>query len=765
MVPTSPSPRTYACENGLFLDSRRKNQRHALRELRGSPYFPSNETAADDLGFATLEIPDPIFPPETNFRRDNVDDMAQNLIGIDDHDDMAKLAVRASIPQFRSFETVRKLETPVLRSDIRHDIKIFNKGIATTMQYEFFHKQNPLPLEPVDEDKDEGLGLPKSAKHFHDQLSKGAEPHGLDLIDDAAAHVEGLTSPIWQSQDLQDLINMELDAIQTRARTMSPPLMAPPLESSDEKEPFVPDSDVCMVDPASDPASLLDSDLEAVEQKLVETSVDSCLSDVDIDDLIGITHDAGRSQLSPRVSQNTLVEIEPPIFPPAREGSDINEAEASCRTLIKSWREIPRSRERGTFADTDEESPFEAQFNLLIQAPVMDFSEPVPGWHEGSKDARSMFRWIRQRYQDLFRITSWPRSRTETTDLRWIPFLTAVTPINSKESVGDDRMVLELLDRRGVPLPTSADYVKQKRGLKILIDDEEYEPSGASDPTTLHLGFGGLGDDIMNLIRKRKTPHITHDEAIHDDSPTAVHKAQRQANRLNASRRRDGGLFMGENECNAAAKLLQNYMQMNPAKNKKPGVAQRSTANPPPLPGAKIHMSQLRERVTKTAPRYGRLIILVSEDNKTNEDLGTMDETSAAAYNSFLAFALSLGNTAGCRIRVIYVGGGGQTLETWTCALVSYHVKENAPQARRLLYEDETEWEVFLRGAGCNIYAAQVIVAVFKGMYQGQDERPLVRFLRMGAAERMKILAPFVGVSTAGGGRPSLVDRVSARLG
>ncbi|TDZ30155.1 hypothetical protein C8035_v003237 [Colletotrichum spinosum] len=704
MVPTSPSPRTYACENGLFLDSRRKNQRHALGELRRSPYFPCNETAADDLGFATLEIPDPIFPPETNFRRDNVDDMAQNLIGIDDHDDMAKLALRASIPQFRSFETVRKLETPVLRSDIRHDIKIFNKGIATTMQYEFFHKQNPLPLEPVDEDKDEGLGLPKSAKHFHDQLSKGAEPHGLNLIDDAAAHVEGLTSPIWQSQDLQDLINMELDAIQTRARTMSPPLMAPPLESSDEKEPFVPDSDVCMVDPVSDPASLLDSDLEAVEQKLVETSVDSCLSDVDIDDLIGITHDAGRSQLSPRVSQDTLVEIEPPIFPLAREGSDINEAEASCRALIKSWREIPRSRERGTFADTDEESPFEAQFNLLV---------------------------------------------------------------------GEDRMVLELLDRRGVPLPTSADYVKQKRGLKILIDDEEYEPSGASDPTTLHLGLGGLGDDIMNLIRKRKTPHITHDEAIHDDSPTAVHKTQRQANRLNASRRRDGGLFVGENECNAAAKLLQNYMQMNPAKNKKPGVAQRSTANPPvlpnnvspPLPGAKIQLSQLRERVTRTAPRYGRLIILVSEDNKTNEDLGTMDETSAAAYNSFLAFALSLGNTAGCRIRVIYVGGGGQTLETWTCALVSYHVKENAPQARRLLYEDETEWEVFLRGAGCNIYAAQVIVAVFKGMYQGQDERPLVRFLRMGAAERTKILTPFVGVSTAGGGRPSLVDRVSARLG
>ncbi|KAF4778196.1 hypothetical protein HER10_EVM0001141 [Colletotrichum scovillei] len=189
-----------------------------------------------------------------------------------------------------------------------------------------------------------------------------------------------------------------------------------------------------------------------------------------------------------------------------------------------------------------------------------------------------------------------------------------------------------------------------------------------------------------------------------------------------------------------------------------------------PLPGSHTQLSQLRDRVTRVAPLYEHLSILVSEDNPIAEHIGPLSAADAASYASFVAFACSISNSSGCTIDVVYVAGGQKTLAHWTCALVSTHLKKASHDVQQVIMSEETEWEVFLRRAGFNMYAAQVALAVVKGGYpvvnvdgDGGDgnntqDRTLVRFLKMSPAERTNALKGFLG-----GG--SLVDRVSARLG
>lgn len=67
---------------------------------------------------------------------------------------------------------------------------------------------------------------------------------------------------------------------------------------------------------------------------------------------------------------------------------------------------------------------------------------------------------------------------------------------------------------------------------------------------------------------------------------------------------------------------------------------------------------------------------------------------------------------------VVYVGGGAETLARWVAALVcdeyNYHMKGEAAGVRDLLLPVETYWEVFLRRAGMNAFAAQVVLGKLK---------------------------------------------------
>lgn len=139
-------------------------------------------------------------------------------IGIHDGADLMKLALEAILPQSRFSHAACKLELPALRSDPKYDLRALNKVISEAKQHEFFRRPNPLPLEPIDDNKDEGLALSSSAVHFHKQICKGAEPDELDFSEEDLAYVAESVYQEWTDKDLQDLISTELGPERVRKR-------------------------------------------------------------------------------------------------------------------------------------------------------------------------------------------------------------------------------------------------------------------------------------------------------------------------------------------------------------------------------------------------------------------------------------------------------------------------------------------------------------------------------------------------------------------
>ncbi|KAK1674069.1 hypothetical protein BDP55DRAFT_667871 [Colletotrichum godetiae] len=611
--------------------------------------------------------------------------------------------------------------------------------------------------------------------------------------------------------------------------------------------------------------------------------------------------------------------MEVPILPKSDESIPRSEGEEYFRATMHDTAEFALGKDPWPLRSSpcsEAESRFNEHFNLLLteraetmtrkleqeqvevigaiarmHPPALDFSTPTPDWQGAAHGPREMFLWIRN--QNIGHLTSspWPRNRQEQTDLRWIPFPSSLGHVDVRESVEDGRVLQHLLNgRRSTALPTSVDYVRQIRTLKVLRsdnDDEELPMPWKEDQA--ESSSPAPRENLMQLIRKRKQEQNAMADPIDQESPTVGVKCRRTSTQSKPTKTHGPGLLLGENESDAAGKLLANYMDLRGAKRvespfdplfpitkrkasqapapivkqvsskheipqstiKKapvdaPAPAVRHTSGPSriiisttlpreiisalqaklsdidlvdrdfsrhntrvwspgsvktvekpsplsyeadiipspttgiiitsilkvrqkPLPGSKTQFSQLRDRVARVAPLYKQLLILVSEGNPTAEHIGPLNAADAAVYTFFVAFACSVSNSNGCTIEVAYVAGGQKTLAHWTCALVSMHLKEASHQVQQVIMSEETEWEVFLRHAGFNMYAAQVALAVVKGGHPVADvngdgggnnhqDRTLVRFLRMSPSERASALTGFLG-----GG--SLVDRVNARLG
>ncbi|OTB06001.1 hypothetical protein M426DRAFT_21427 [Hypoxylon sp. CI-4A] len=128
-----------------------------------------------------------------------------------------------------------------------------------------------------------------------------------------------------------------------------------------------------------------------------------------------------------------------------------------------------------------------------------------------------------------------------------------------------------------------------------------------------------------------------------------------------------------------------------------------------PLPGHK-GLSLIRKRTQSVSLRYERLIVLVSEGNRHDETARDLTTAECAAYADFAGFVAGLDTD----VQVYYVGGGEDTLTKW---IISFLIRY-APEAARvqdILIQDETLWELLLRRAGMNAYAAQAILGQLKG--------------------------------------------------
>lgn len=181
------------------------------------------------------------------------------------------------------------------------------------------------------------------------------------------------------------------------------------------------------------------------------------------------------------------------------------------------------------------------------------------------------------------------------------------------------------------------------------------------------------------------------------------------------------------------------------------------------LPG-QISRSSIHDRITRAAKRYERLVILISGGNENTIDpngddtietsLDQMTDSDCAALAEFMAFCSTLRED----VQALFVPGGNEQLAHWIVATMTKYGSDNMS-----LIQDETLWEIFLRRAGMNAFAAQAMLCELVPPSQDFEteqetvESGLRAFVNMPLEER---LGRFEGLL---GGR-SILIRVSERL-
>ncbi|CAK1358235.1 unnamed protein product [Cercospora beticola] len=126
-----------------------------------------------------------------------------------------------------------------------------------------------------------------------------------------------------------------------------------------------------------------------------------------------------------------------------------------------------------------------------------------------------------------------------------------------------------------------------------------------------------------------------------------------------------------------------------------------------PLPGQKAFFG-IREQVATAAVRYERLVVLVSEGQQTSDqgdaEVSGLDQQDTDALCEFIGNC----STLDADVQVTYVPGGNEQLVEWLAAIITRCGDTS------ILLQDETYWERFLRKAGLNAFAAQVILNQLK---------------------------------------------------
>lgn len=164
------------------------------------------------------------------------------------------------------------------------------------------------------------------------------------------------------------------------------------------------------------------------------------------------------------------------------------------------------------------------------------------------------------------------------------------------------------------------------------------------------------------------------------------------------------------------------------------------------------HKGLIQTRIEKTCLRYEQLIVLVSGEGGGDDTLSKMSSSDSMALLELQGFASGLD----CDIQVYYTGGGAKTLANWVAASICrYGLAE--PEISTGLLEVETLWELFLRRAGFNVFAAQMIAGqLHQSRHKAAKtavQHGLGAFVTMTRAERMRLFGQLIG--------PRVLERVN----
>lgn len=160
----------------------------------------------------------------------------------------------------------------------------------------------------------------------------------------------------------------------------------------------------------------------------------------------------------------------------------------------------------------------------------------------------------------------------------------------------------------------------------------------------------------------------------------------------------------------------------------------------------------VQTQIEKTSLRYDRLFVLVGGEGGSDDTLCEMSSSDSTALQELQGYASGLD----CNVQVHYVGGGAKTLANWVASFICrYGLVE--PVILKRFMEEETLWELFLRRAGFNVFAAQTVACQLK---QSEVEAKLPpshyglgEFVTMTRAERLRRFGQLVG--------PKALERVS----
>ncbi|KAF9872416.1 hypothetical protein CkaCkLH20_10243 [Colletotrichum karsti] len=590
MASDERSLREYAMTHQLFLNSKKhitKRSKTIFDDLQKSPYFPPTATLKDPEGVPTLVIPEPILPPETDLKKDNLGDLATLAIGLEEQDDWMTLAMDASFQNLRFSGVIGKFELPALRTDPRHDLKALAKDVWETKQYDFFRRPNPLVLEPVDEKKGEGLALPSSAVHFHDQLARGAEPDEIDYDEEDLAYVAEAVHETYTDEDLQNLIQLEMPTRQ-RPQSMSPVLIprSPDLTPDDISEPI---AKARMIQLSSDPDSLMAEDLNSAGKMMDYMYEHECLPDMTMDSIEDL-FDPPESESPPTGQRLEDLKMEPPILCKSDEVSTSTQFEEACRAHIRGMSELGQaavvmtedlaedyddfegdltellqSKAEEITRKSEQEQIYEADATARLEVPVVDFTIPDPDWQQSgaTQDASQMYLWIRRHLKDQFNAALWPKTWSER-EFMWHLMPGSLGGVNTEESVGDKTLYKKLMECPAIDMASSAGYIKKRSGLKVLAlgDDEELPvPSSGDEPWSME-HEPELG--VLEAIRKRKSAGPLETGGI-AASPRINNKSRRITNRKTTNFGHDSLLF-GDNDPDAPRKLLSSFLELQAPK-------------------------------------------------------------------------------------------------------------------------------------------------------------------------------------------------------
>ncbi|EMC91710.1 hypothetical protein BAUCODRAFT_126707 [Baudoinia panamericana UAMH 10762] len=173
-----------------------------------------------------------------------------------------------------------------------------------------------------------------------------------------------------------------------------------------------------------------------------------------------------------------------------------------------------------------------------------------------------------------------------------------------------------------------------------------------------------------------------------------------------------------------------------------------------PLPGQQNFFG-VRERIAVIALRYERVIVIVSEGCEDLVHSQCLDDRACSALAEFISYSSYLS------VEAMYLPGGEKELVSWVASVISIHAVDMAQDGQGVgLLQDETLWERFLRTAGMNAFAAQIVLSRLKKAHNDmtasgitlssihsvdRDAFGLAIFVTMSVRERIQTFAPLLG--------------------